>query len=343
MPQREPLSYASAGVDLDAAEQSVDLLRDLLARTRRPEVLGGIGGFAGMFAFDPTRYEQPVLVSSADGVGTKVELARRLDVLETVGVDLVAMVVDDIVVCGAEPLFLNDYLAVGRLDPKRVARIVEGVAHGCSEAGCALVGGETAEHPGLMEPDAFDIAGFGVGVVDRRQILGADRVREGDVLVAMASSGLHANGFSLVRRLVEGRDLGERHGLDRPLGEVLLIPTRIYAPHCLALAASLDVRVFCHVTGGGLPGNLPRVLPEGLAAVIDTGTWRPPEIFGLLARFGPVPDDEMWRTFNLGIGMLAVVAPDVGTDAVDLLRERGLSAWVAGSVQRGRGVQLGGR
>ncbi len=335
-----PVSYVHAGVDLDAAELAVRRVAEVAAKASRPEVVGGIGGFAGLFAFDPRRYAEPLLVSSADGVGTKVDLARRRDVLETVGQDLTAMVVDDLVVCGAEPLFLNDYLVVGRLDPDRVARIVSGVAEGCRIAGCALVGGETAEHPGLMDPQAFDLAGFGVGVVDRHRLLGPHRVQAGDALVAMASSGVHANGFSLVRRLVEGLDLGLRHGLDRPLGEELLTPTRIYAPACLALAGSLDVRVFCHVTGGGLVGNLPRVLPQGLAAVVDRSTWQPPPEFALLRSLGPVGDEEMWRTFNLGVGMVAVVAPEQADDTVVLLDERHVPAWVAGEVRPGTGVQL---
>jgi phosphoribosylformylglycinamidine cyclo-ligase len=223
---RRPVSYREAGVDLDAADRSVGALAEVLERTHGPEVLGGIGGFAGLFAFDPRPYEEPVLVSSADGAGTKVELARRLDVLETIGQDVVGMVVNDLVVTGAEPLFFNDYLAVGRLVPERVTRIVSGVAEGCRIAGCALVGGESAEHPGLLGEDEFDVAGFGVGVVDRRDILGPHRVTEGDGLVAMASSGAHSNGFSLVRRVVDGLDLGEPHGLERPRGEELLEPPR---------------------------------------------------------------------------------------------------------------------
>lgn len=338
-PQR-PISYADSGVDLDAAGLAVRRVAEVAAKASRPEVVGGIGGFAGLFAFDPCGYVEPLLVSSADGVGTKVELARRLDRLETVGQDLTAMVVDDLVVCGAEPLFLNDYLAVGRMDPERVARIVSGVAEGCRIADCALVGGETAEHAGLMDPDAFDLAGFGVGVVDRHRLLGPHRARAGDVLVAMASSGVHANGFSLVRRLVEGLDLELSHGLDRPLGEELLTPTRIYAPSCLALAGSLDVRVFCHITGGGLVGNLPRVLPDGLAAVVDRSTWQPPAVFGLLRSLGPVGDDEMWRTFNLGVGMVAVVAPEQADDAVALLGAHHVPAWVVGEVHPGAGVQI---
>jgi phosphoribosylformylglycinamidine cyclo-ligase len=336
----EPVSYADAGVDLDAADRSVDLLRDVVRRATRPEVLGGIGGFGGLFQLDVARYRQPVLVSGTDGVGTKVDLARRMGVLDTVGIDLVAMVVDDLVVPGAEPLFFNDYVSVGRLDPERVADLVRGIAAGCRLAGCALVGGETAEHPGLLAEDEFDLAGFGVGVVERDAILGPDRVRPGDALVAMASSGLHSNGYSLVRRIVGDRDLAEPHGLSAPLGEVLLTPTRIYALDLLTLIGEVETHALCHVTGGGLPGNLPRVLPDGLGAVVDTSTWVWPEVFGWLAEAGPVDTDEMWRTFNCGVGMVAVVPPAVVDDAVASLVDRGVDAWVAGEVTDRAGVEL---
>jgi len=334
---RRTLTYADAGVDLAAADAGVAAIRSAVARTHRPEVLGGIGGFGGLFAFDAARYRQPVLVSGTDGVGTKVDLARRLDVLETIGQDLVAMVVDDLVVPGAEPLFFNDYLAVGRLDPDRVARIVEGIAAGCVTAGCALVGGETAEHPGLLGPDEFDVAGFGVGVVERDEIRGSHLVAEGDVLVALPSSGLHSNGYSLVRRIVEGLDLTADHGLGAPLGEVLLTPTRIHAPDCLALLAEVDVHALCHVTGGGLPGNLPRILPEGLGAVVDGASWQRPAIFSWLAERGPVADDELWRTFNCGVGMVAVVPPAALDDALAVLAGRGVEAWELGAVVAAEG------
>lgn len=339
---RRDVSYADAGVDLDAAEESVRELSAVLEKARRPEVLGGIGGFGGLFAFDAARYEEPVLVSSTDGVGTKVDLARRLDVLETVGRDLVGMVVDDIVVTGAEPLFFNDYLVVGRLRPERVTRIVSGIAEGCRIAGCALVGGETAEHPGLIGDDEFDLAGFGVGVVERDAILGPQKVRDGDALIAMASSGLHSNGYSLVRRLVDGLDLGADHGLGRSLGEVLLEPTRIYAKDCLALLESVDVHALCHVTGGGIVGNLPRVLPDGLGAAVDAATWERPRVFAFLQSRGPVAEEEMWSTFNMGVGMIAVVAAGYAADACALLDSRGVPAWEVGFVQRGVGVEIAG-
>jgi phosphoribosylformylglycinamidine cyclo-ligase len=331
-PTRPPVTYADAGVDLDAADRSVALLSGVLGRATRPEVLGGIGGFGGLFALDVARYREPVLVSSTDGVGTKVDLARRLGVLDTVGRDLVAMVVDDLVVTGAEPLFFNDYVSVGALDPDRVAELVRGIAEGCADAGCALVGGETAEHPGLLADDEFDLAGFGVGVVERDAILGPERVREGDVLVAMGSSGPHSNGYSLIRRIVDGLDLAEHHGLDRPLGEVLLEPTRIYALDCLALLEEVEVHALCHVTGGGLPGNLPRVLPDHLAADVAVDGWERPAVFRWLEEHGPVADDEMWRTFNCGVGMVAVVPSAVAERAVAVLERRGVAAWRLGGV-----------
>lgn len=329
-----PLTYASAGVDIDAADRSVGLIADRVRATHGPEVLGGIGGFGGLFRLDVSEWKDPVLVSSTDGVGTKVALARQLDAIDGLGADLVGMVVDDIAAVGARPLFLNDYLAVGRLDPDRVARIVGSIADACAVAGCALVGGETAEHPGLMEDDEFDIAGFAVGIVERDRILGPERVRDGDVIIGIPSSGLHANGFSLVRRIVRGLDLEKSYGLSRPLGQELLEPTTIHAPDVLALAAALEDRVHavCHVTGGGLPGNLPRVMPRGAIVEIDARSWEPPEIFGWLQERGPVSVDEMRRTFNCGVGMVAIVEEDAETDALAILAGRGVGAWVLGSV-----------
>lgn len=344
--QDRPRSYAEAGVDLAAADRSVELLAGVLDRATRPEVLGGIGGFGGLFALDAQRYREPVLVSSTDGVGTKVELARRLGRYDTIGRDLVAMVVDDLVVPGAEPLFFNDYLSTGRLDPHRVADLVRGIADGCAEAGCALVGGETAEHPGLLDDDEFDLAGFGVGIVERADMLGPHQVRDGDALIAMASSGLHSNGYSLVRAIVADLDLARDHGLGRPLGEVLLEPTRIYALDCLALAGALDVHALSHVTGGGLVGNVPRVLPDGLGATIDGATWAWPDVFTWLATTGPVDEAEMWRTFNCGVGMVAVVDAEVAGEAVALLADRGVDSWVAGTVRPMSGdtrVEIAGR
>ncbi len=329
---RSGLRYADAGVDLAAADASIPLIGEQVARTRRPEVLGSIGGFGGLFAIDWARYREPVLVSGTDGVGTKVDLARQLGRLDTVGIDLVAMVVDDLVVTGAEPLFFNDYISVGRLDPGRVALLVSGIAEGCVRSNCALVGGETAEHPGLLAPEEFDLAGFGVGVVERADVLGPDRVVAGDVIVALASSGLHANGYSLVRRIVDGLDLAASHGLSAPLGEVLLEPTAIYTRAVLGLLAAVEVHALCHVTGGGIPGNLPRVLPDGLGATVDVDSWDRAEVFHWLAERGPVAPADMWDAFNCGVGMLAVL-PAAGADAaVAALAEHDVAAWAAGRV-----------
>jgi phosphoribosylformylglycinamidine cyclo-ligase len=331
------ISYAQSGVDIDAGERAVELMRAAVDRTRRPEVVGGLGGFAGLFALEPGRWRRPLLASSTDGVGTKIAIAQALGKHDTVGRDLVAMVADDLVVCGAEPLFLQDYIACGRVVPERIAEIVRGVAEGCALAGCALVGGETAEHGDLMEPDAYDLAATAVGVVEADGLLGPDRVRAGDAVVALASSGLHSNGYSLVRRVVRGRSLTEHvPELGRTLGEELLEPTRIYAQDCLALAAATEVHAYAHVTGGGLADNLARVLPPTVDAVVDRSTWTRPQVFDLVARLGPVAPAEIERTLNVGVGMVAVL-PD-GPAAVRLLADRGVPAWVAGDVVAGTGL-----
>jgi phosphoribosylformylglycinamidine cyclo-ligase len=335
-----PITYAAAGVDLDAADEVVRRIAPLAARTRRPEVMDALGGFGGLYALDLARWRQPVMVTATDGVGTKLDLARRLGRHDTVGVDLVAMVVDDLVVCGAEPQVFLDYVAIGRLEPDLVAEVVAGIADGCLAAGCALVGGETAEHPGVLPPGEYDLAGFGVGLVERDRVLGEHRVRDGDVLLGMRSSGLHSNGFSLVRRLVDGMDLGAPHGLGRPLGDALLEPTAIYARACLALADRGLVAALCHVTGGGLPGNLPRVLPAGLGADVERRSWTPDPLFDLLQGLGPVEDAEMFRAFNMGVGMVAVVHPPDVDPALAALAEHDVDAWVLGRVAGPAGVRL---
>ncbi|MGX5656069.1 phosphoribosylformylglycinamidine cyclo-ligase [Geodermatophilus nigrescens] len=333
-------TYAASGVDIDAGERAVTLMRTAVERTRRPEVVGGLGGFAGLFALDTTRYRRPLLASSTDGVGTKIALARQLDRHDTVGIDLVAMVVDDLVACGAEPLFLQDYVACGKVVPERIAAIVTGIAAGCELAGASLVGGETAEHGDLMDADEYDLAATAVGVVEADGVLGPERVRDGDVVVAMASSGFHSNGYSLVRRVVSaaGLDLAATPaGLDRPLGDVLLEPTRIYALDCLALVDELGVdgvHAFAHITGGGLAGNTARVVPDGLEAVLDRGTWALPAAVSLLEEHG-VPRAESERAFNCGVGMVAAVAAEAADRAVALLTARGVPAWVAGTVGAG--------
>ncbi|MEP6853085.1 MAG: phosphoribosylformylglycinamidine cyclo-ligase [bacterium] len=335
------VSYAAAGVDIKAGEHAVELMKADVARTRRPEVIGDLGGFAGLFAPDLSRFRRPVLATSTDGVGTKLAIARALDRHDTVGIDLVAMVIDDLVVVGAEPLFLTDYIAVGKVVPERIAAIVAGIAEGCVQAGCALLGGETAEHPGVMATDDYDISAAGTGIVDADDLLGPDRVRPGDVLVAMASSGLHSNGYSLVRSVIASAGLGLD---DRPpelggvtLGEELLTPTRIYARDCLALIAAGGVRALAHVTGGGLAGNVARVLPGTLDATVDRSSWSPPAVFDYLGARGSIEQGELETAFNLGVGMVAVVAPERADAAVDLLTRHAVPAWVVGQVQSGRG------
>jgi phosphoribosylformylglycinamidine cyclo-ligase len=336
-------TYAGAGVNIAAADRAIDLMRSAVARAARPEVVGGIGGFAGLFDASALKaYDRPLLAMSTDGVGTKVAIAQRMDRHDTIGLDLVGMLVDDLVVCGAEPLVLTDYIACGRLVPERIAAIVAGVAEGCRLAGCALVGGETAEHPGLLPPDAYDLAGATTGVVEADRLLGPDRVRAGDVLVAMASSGLHSNGYSLVRQVIferAGWDV-DRHvdELGRTIGEELLEPTRIYASDCLALLRELDVHAMAHVTGGGLAANLARVLPGQLAAVIQRHSWTAPPIFGLVAELGRVARPDLEQTLNMGVGMIAVVAPGDADTAVGLLHDRGIQAWVIGDVSAGSGT-----
>ena len=332
-------SYAAAGVDIEAGDRAVELLKSRVARASRPEVVGGLGGFAGLFRLDAKRYRDPLLASSTDGVGTKLAIAQAMDKHDTVGIDLVGMVVDDLVVCGAEPLFMQDYVAVGRVVPERVAEIVGGIAAGCELAGCALVGGETAEHPGLMPDDHYDIAGTGVGVVEADELLGAARVRPGDVVVAMASSGIHSNGFSLVRHvLLQGARLRLDAHVDElggELGETLLTPTRIYAKDCLSLIGETDVHAFAHVTGGGLASNLSRVLPDTVSTVLDRSTWSPPPVFGLVQSRGRVEQAEMERTFNMGVGMVAVLAPEDADRALAVLTARHVPSWVVGEVVAG--------
>jgi phosphoribosylformylglycinamidine cyclo-ligase len=335
-----PASYAAAGVDIDAGDRAVELMTASVARASRPEVVSDLGGFAGLFdASALRRYDRPLLATSTDGVGTKVAVARALDRHDTIGIDLVAMVVDDIVVCGAEPLFLTDYIACGRVIPERIAAIVSGIAAGCRQADCALIGGETAEHPGLLEPDEYDLAGAVTGVVEASALLGTHRVRAGDTIIAMASSGLHANGFSLVRHVLRTAGLSYDDAYEdggSTLGEALLTPTRIYTRDCLALAAAVDVHAFAHVTGGGLAANLARVLPPATEGVVDRATWTPDGLFFLVVELGGVDPLELERTLNMGVGMVAVVASDAARDAVALLHNRGTPAWVCGDVIGGR-------
>ena len=328
-------TYRDAGVDVEAAAEAVALIEDLAARARRPEVRAGVGGFAGLFDLGSGR----LLAAATDGVGTKLEVARMVGRLDTVGIDLVAMCADDVACVGAEPLFFLDYLAVGAVVPERVAAIVAGVGEGCRRAGCALLGGETAEHPGVMDPDRFDLAGFCVGLVEEDRLLGPHRVRGGDVLVGLASSGLHANGYSLVRRaLLEGGRIGLEDaptGLGRPLADELLEPTRIYAPLVAALARDGLLHAAAHVTGGGLVDNILRALPEGSGAEIDVASWPVPPVFDLVSREGGVEATEMFATFNMGIGMVLVTDPPAAGAVEEVAGDAGVAAYRIGTVRRG--------
>ncbi len=332
------MTYAEAGVDVEAGDKAVELMKDSIRRAQRPEVLGGLGGFAGLFdATRLTRMTRPVLATSTDGVGTKVAIAQALDKHDTIGFDLVGMVVDDIVVCGAEPLYLTDYIATGKVVPERIAEIVSGIADACAETNTALIGGETAEHPGLLEPDEYDVAGAATGVVEYADLLGPQRVAPGDVVVAMASSGLHSNGYSLVRRVIASAGWSlDRHvdEFGRTLGEELLEPTRLYTQPVLDLVRQPDVHVHAlsHVTGGGLAANLARVLPPGTLATLERSTWTPPPVFGTVQRLGRVPRTDLERTLNQGVGFLVVLPADQADRAVAHAASAGIPAWVVGEV-----------
>lgn len=340
-------TYAEAGVDIEAGDKAVALMAEQVRSATRPEVLGDLGGFAGLFRLDTSRYKSPVLATSTDGVGTKLAVAQALDRHDTIGQDLVGMVVDDLVVCGAEPLYMTDYIACGQVVPERISAIVGGIAAGCRIAGCALVGGETAEHPGIMQPQEYDLAGAGTGILEEDAILGPERVRPGDVVVALGSSGMHSNGYALARHalLRVGRMTldAEPEDLDQSLGDELLVPTRIYAQDCLTLTAETEVHAFAHVTGGGLAANLSRMLPATLDAVVDRSTWTPQAIFTLIEGRGRIDQEEMERTFNLGVGMIAVLPPGDVDRALAVLVGRKVPAWVAGEVVAGAGeVRLTG-
>jgi phosphoribosylformylglycinamidine cyclo-ligase len=348
--RKRTVTYADAGVSIHAGERAVELLKSKVKKTTRPEVMGDLGGFAGLFRLNASRYQSPILASSTDGVGTKLVIAQQLDIHDTIGIDLVAMVADDLVACGAEPLFLLDYIACGEVVPDKVAEIGAGIADGCRYAGCALLGGETAEHPGVLRPDEYDVSATGVGVVEENEILGRERVDIGDAIIAMRSSGLHSNGYSLVRHVLLGAGrmrldtVVDEFGKQRTLGEELLTPTKIYTKDCLGLIEETDVRAFAHVTGGGIPGNLVRVLPDHVDAVVDRSTWRPQSIFDLVQVKGRIDDGEMEATFNMGVGMFAVVSPDDADRAMAYLTGRGVEAWQVGEIIEGTGtVQMVGQ
>lgn len=341
-------AYAEAGVSIEAADRAIDLMKVWVEKARRPEMIGGLGGFAGLFdASALTRYKRPLLATSTDGVGTKVAIAQMMDVHDTIGFDLVGMVVDDLVVCGAEPLFMTDYIACGRVYPERIAAIVKGIAEACVLAGCALIGGETAEHPGLLDPDDYDVAGATTGVVEADDLLGPGLVRPGDVVIAMEASGLHSNGYSLVRHVLLNtakwqldRDVPE---LGRTLGEELLEPTRIYTKACLDLARNTKTHAMSHVTGGGLAANLERVMPVELSATIDRSTWTPQPIFDVVRRVGSVSQPDLEMTLNCGVGMVALTDPDDVNASIALLAEHGVRAWVAGEVSSTPDPDAGGK
>jgi len=348
--RKRSVTYADAGVSIHAGDRAVELLKSKVKKTTRPEVMGDLGGFAGLFKLNTQKYKSPILASSTDGVGTKLVIAQQLNIHDTIGIDLVAMVVDDLVACGAEPLFLLDYIACGEVVPDKVAEIGAGIADGCRYAGCALLGGETAEHPGVLRPDEYDVSATGVGVVEESEILGAHRVEIGDAIIAMRSSGLHSNGYSLVRHVLLGAGrmrldtVVDDFGKQRTLGEELLTPTKIYAKDCLGLIEETDVRAFSHVTGGGIPGNLVRILPEHVDAVVDRSSWRPQPIFDLIQAKGRIEDTEMEATFNMGVGMFAIVSSDDADRAMAYLTGRGVEAWQVGEAIEGTGqVQMMGQ
>lgn len=336
-------TYQGAGVDIAAGEAAVDRIKSHVRSTFRPEVIGDIGGFGGLFQFPSHRFQHPVLISSTDGVGTKAMIAHQAGRFDSIGVDLVAMCVDDIACAGAEPLFFLDYIAVGKLDPDHIDQLVAGVAKGCRTAGCALIGGEMAEHPGAMEPGEFDLVGFAVGVAERDRILDGSMVRPGDALIGLPSPNLRSNGYSLARRVffdVAGRRLDEPayEGAHHDLAHELLAPSVIYSPAIAALLRVVDVRAVAHVTGGGIPGNVPRVLTDKLDAVVDRSTWEPPRVFAEIQRLGGVSDEEMAKVFNMGVGMVVVVPDaDVHT-ALDILRTAGHRATQIGVIESGSGT-----
>jgi phosphoribosylformylglycinamidine cyclo-ligase len=336
-------SYEDAGVSISAGEEAVERIKSKVRSTFRPEVIGDIGGFGGLFAFAHHRYVHPVLVSATDGVGTKALVAQAAGKFETIGIDLVAMCVDDIVCQGAEPLFFLDYIAVGKLDPDHIEQLVEGVAEGCRDARCALIGGEMAEHPGAMDPGEFDLVGFAVGVAERDHLITGQRIRPGDVLLGLPSPGLRSNGYSLARKVlleVAGRGLGEPAwpGAKHSLADELLLPSVVYASAIADLLRVVDVRGIAHITGGGLPGNVSRVLPPGCDAVLDPTTWEVPRIFTEIQSVGSVSDDEMRKVFNLGIGMVVVVAAEDAHRSLDTLRTAGRRAVEIGRVDAGTGA-----
>ena len=331
-------SYRAAGVDITAGYEGVRLMKKHVQRTMIPGVVSDLGGFGGLFAPDLTGIKEPVLVSGTDGVGTKQRIAQLMDKHDTVGIDCVAMCVNDIICCGAKPIFFLDYIAIGKNDPEKVATLVSGVAEGCVQSGCALIGGETAEHPGTMQAHDYDLAGFSVGIVDKSKVLDHGTMQAGDVVLALPSSGLHSNGYSLVRKVfdVEHADLGKTYDeLGTTLGEALLTPTVIYVKPVLAALEAAQVRGISHITGGGFYENIPRAIPDGLCAKIEKAAIRTPGIFNLLQRMGNIPEHDMFNTYNMGVGMTMVVSRDTADAAVAALKAGGCDAYAVGEIVSG--------
>ena len=327
------LSYKDAGVDIEAGDALVERIKSVAKRTARPEVMGGLGGFGALCKI-PKGYQEPVLVSGTDGVGTKLRLALQLRQHDTIGQDLVAMCVNDLLVTGAEPLFFLDYYATGHLDVEVATQVVTGIGVGCELAGCALVGGETAEMPGMYEGEDYDLAGFAVGVVEASRIIDGSKVKTNDVLIAVASSGAHSNGYSLIRKILDVKKIDLQQPLEgQSLAQWVMRPTRIYVKPILALAKHIDIHAMAHITGGGLPGNVPRVLPDGLRATIDERSWQWPALFNFLQQHGQVDRFEMYRTFNCGVGMVIAVAPEDASRCIDFLNAHGEQAWQLGTVE----------
>ena len=339
------MDYREAGVDVEAGRAFVERIRSMVESTRRPEVLGGLGGFSGLFQL-PTGYQEPVLVSGTDGVGTKLKIAHLLDRHDTVGIDLVAMCVNDVLTCGAEPLFFLDYLATGHLNPEQLAQVVSGISQGCRLSGCALLGGETAEMPGFYQPGEYDLAGFCVGIVEKSQVLDGSQIQIGDVAIGLASQGVHSNGFSLVRKIVSDRgfDWSDRPELlgGQTLGEVFLTPTQVYVkPILAARKAGLPIHGMAHITGGGLPENLPRCLGAGQSIQVDPSRWVVPPVFRWLAQEGEVSETAMFNTFNMGIGFVVIVPPDQAESTVQFFTQQDIAAQVIGEVIAGTGELVG--
>lgn len=333
--------YKQAGVDVEKGYEAVERMKKHIAKTTRPEVLGGIGSFAGLFELSKFNYKEPVLVSGTDGVGTKLMLAFAMDKHDTVGIDLVAMCVNDIVAQGAQPLFFLDYIGCGKNDPEVIEQIVAGVSEGCVQAGAALIGGETAEMPGMYKEDEYDLAGFAVGIADKSKLITGETIKEGDVIIGISSSGIHSNGYSLVRKVIEGLDLNEKYeGLSEPLGEALLRPTKIYAKQIATVKEKVEIKGIAHITGGGFYENFPRVLPKGLGVELDRSKWEVPEIFTFIQEKGNIKTEEMYGVFNMGLGMALFVAKEDAEKVLAILQEAKETAQIVGTVTNKEGVHI---